>query len=90
MHHRIEGRSSSFGSFPSCSRKVDGSDGCLGRLLRSQVVPSNIIIYENGKLGGDGSSTSIGRWVNGSGSSTSNASCEIGSDKFTEGCSGKS
>ena len=90
MRCRIEGRSSYSGSFPPCSHEDDGSDGCFGPLLHSEVVPSDINICENGKLEGNGSSTSIDRCINESGSSASNASCEAGSDKFRGGCSGKS
>ena len=84
MRRRTEGHSSSSGLVPSCSREVDG---CLEQLPRSQIAPSNISICDSGKLRGNGSSTSIGRWVNESCSSASNASCEAGSDKFI-GCSG--
>ena len=86
MRRRTEGRSSSSGLVSLCSHEVDG---CLGRLPRSQVAPSDISIWESGKLGDNGSSTSIGRWVNRSCSSASNAFYEAGSDRFT-GCSGKS
>ena len=93
MRRRIEGFSSSSGSVPSCSHEVDG---CLERLLRSEVAPSDINICESGNLEGNDSSTSIGHWVNGSltevngsYSSASNAFYEAGSDKFI-GCFGKS